>query len=104
VNGAHFRSAARQRGQPEPQGPQPPPGTEHIFSYFIQLHDGRASGGMGMAAITWPDLAAWSQLTGFAPSPMACRMVLMLDRAFLHEVSALQDAQQKLKAAATRTR
>lgn len=50
---------------------------------FLELHDGRTGNGMGANPITWPDMAAWAELTGQHPLPWEVKLLRALDREWM---------------------
>jgi hypothetical protein len=85
---------------PEPPPPSPPDGLSHIVGYFLELNDGRRSGGFGPEIIGHEQILAWSHLTGVVPSPLEIRLIMILDRTYLMESRRLHDLQTAAKAPA----
>lgn len=60
-----------------------PPVGIYLFGWFCELSSARGAGGLGPAAITYPDLDAWARLTRRAPTPWEVGTIKALDAAFL---------------------
>lgn len=62
----HLLAMERQTGRsaPELQLPELPDGCHLIWNTFLELHNARASSGMGPSAIGWQDLLAWQRVRG----------------------------------------
>jgi len=81
----HLLSAWRQSGQMPGalEGPECPDVLRHLMEWFLELSSARGSSGFGINPIGYPDIEAWSRLTGARPSPYEVECLLALDRAFL---------------------
>jgi len=67
----------------------------HIWGWFQQLTGKRSAGGMSINPITWPDLFAWSQLTGIKPMQWELDALAVIDGAFLSSIHAEQQSKAK---------
>lgn len=55
----------------------------HLLNAWQELHAGRGSNGFGPNPISWPDLQAWSALTGSVVTPFEARVIMQIDRVWL---------------------
>jgi hypothetical protein len=80
----HFESAARQ-GYPSPEaiGPSIPEELRYLWSYFLDIHDGRTINGMSAARATHMDLMAWQWNTGIKLLPWEVRAVTALGNTWM---------------------
>lgn len=65
-----------------------PRAAAYLWEWFLELSAARAAGGFGPAAITYPDIFAWSQLTGRAPAPWEVALLKQLDAVFIQVMAA----------------
>ena len=65
-----------------------PEAGQHVWLWFLQLTRKRTCG-MAMNPITWPDIQAWSILTGIKPKQWELEAINGIDEAFL--VSTMKD-------------
>jgi len=70
------------RTPPELDGPACPELARHLWEWFGELHAARTHSGLGPNPISWPDLDAWSRLTGVRPSPSELYCLRALDAAW----------------------
>ncbi|MEQ8347095.1 MAG: hypothetical protein RIB84_21210 [Sneathiellaceae bacterium] len=68
---------------PELAGPDLPEEMGFLWAWFVELSGARGSGGLGPAPLTYPDIAAWSALTGVQPRPWQVALLKRLDFLFL---------------------
>jgi len=82
---AHLESVERQTGRrpAELNGPDLPTDGSHIWAWFLELSAGRGSNGFGPNPISWPDLLAWTALTGTLTRPVEIDAIMALDRVWL---------------------
>jgi hypothetical protein len=66
----------------ELHGPPLPPAAAYLWGWWSELHEARGAGGMGLAAITYPDIEAWCRLRGIRLAPWETAMLTALDRAY----------------------
>jgi hypothetical protein len=80
----HLESVARQLGRRPAglDGPQLPAWGEHIWSAWLDLHQGRRVGFNGAEPLSWADLDAWSRLTGAEMRPDEVALLMRVDREF----------------------
>jgi hypothetical protein len=67
--------------------PRLPHAGVHVWSWFLDLHNGRGGGGFGPAPLSWHDFEAWARLRGLAPEGWEVDALLRLDQAWLTEMS-----------------
>lgn len=65
------------------EGPEIPPDAEHIWAWFLDLHQARGGNGFGPNPISWRDLVAWRDLTGVTIYPAEIMAIMELDRLWL---------------------
>ena len=82
-----LKPARRTEIEAELAGPPMPAAGEHLWEWFLELNAARGAGGMAMAAITYPDIAAWSALRGIRPAPWEVEILTALDRALRAEAA-----------------
>ena len=69
----------------------PDPGRwRHLWDWFLELSEARGEAFSGPAPITYRDLWAWREMTGAAPRPVECRLILLVDAAWRAEWHRLQ--------------
>jgi hypothetical protein len=95
---AHLRQAAKQMGVPveevAPRSHDCPSEALHLWLYFTELHNARASGGFGPSPITFESIRAWCDLTGIYLLPWEVKAVKEIDRVFLEITNARLSAAQ----------
>lgn len=64
----------------------------HVWEWFLALHTARGANGFGPNPISWPDVLAWTLLTGINPRPGEVAAIMLLDRLWL-EVKAQEKPQ-----------
>ncbi|MBN9525785.1 MAG: hypothetical protein J0H82_06270 [Alphaproteobacteria bacterium] len=64
-------------------GPAVPPAGLYLWGWFNELSDARGAGGLGPAPISYPDILAWSRLTGRRPAPWEIGVIKALDLVYL---------------------
>jgi hypothetical protein len=90
----HHESAKRQlkklKGWKGATPPEPPPAPlprrlAYLWRWFGEISMGLAATGMAPSRLTWPDVAAWSQLMGVKIEPWEARVLIRLgyERAFI---------------------
>ncbi|MFP1634084.1 hypothetical protein ACLB6G_20330 [Zhengella sp. ZM62] len=57
----------------------------HVLHWFYELDAARGSNGFGANPISYPDIAAWRELTGAEPLPWEVRALKAMDAAYLNE-------------------
>jgi len=62
----------------------------HLWLWFCDLHAARGGAGSNPHPITYPDIQAWSALSGCRPYPWEVSVIKRLDRIYL---IALQQAE-----------
>ena len=67
-----------------------PPEAEHVWSWFLALHDGR-NYGFGANPLAWSDMAGFFALHGIKPRAWELRVLQTFDAAWL-EVNQTKDA------------
>ena len=72
---------------PELDLPPLPAGCLHIWHTFIDLHNARASGGMGPCAISWGDVVNWQKVRDFMLNPWEIDVIMALDAVALKSLS-----------------
>lgn len=80
--------ARRQEIEKNLSGPALPPAGLYLWGWFHELSNARGSGGFGAAAISYPDILAWSRLTGRRPAPWEVDVIKALDVAYLNTAAA----------------
>lgn len=78
----HAEAAIHGRGEP----PELPWQIEHVWRWFGELCAGRA----GLAPLTYPDIDAWSRLTGAMVRPSEVGLIKRLDYLWLKLMAAKQ--------------
>ncbi len=68
-------------------GPPLPPAGAYLWTWFNELNLARPSGGMGVAAITYPDIEAWCRLLRRKPAPWEIDILKGIDGAFIRVMS-----------------
>lgn len=64
---------------PELDPPEIPRGGEHLWAWFWELDAGRTAGFGGLEPLSYPDILAWSQLTGVRLLPIETAILKALD-------------------------
>ncbi|MEK9213131.1 phage tail assembly chaperone [Sphingomonas sp. 2378] len=62
----------------------PPNPMPHLIERFMEMGMVEAAG-MGTVALSWPTIAAWSQMTGVRLSPWEARLIRRLSVEYLAE-------------------
>lgn len=60
-----------------------PQALAYLWQWFVEICEVRGSNGFGPNCITYPDIAAWAQLTGSRPTPWDVGVLRALDRAWM---------------------
>lgn len=64
---------------------------ELVWDYFLQLSNARGSNGFGGNPISYPDIAAWNELTETQVTPLEVKIIKRLDIIYLnHQVEQQQ--------------
>lgn len=85
---AHLLDVQRQIKRVPPElsdAPDCPDEFLHIWSWFTEIRNSCGSNGFGLSPISYPDILAWSQLTGQTPIPDEVALMMLADRLFLSE-------------------
>ena len=91
----HAQSIYRQTKRwPEdiPQEPVFPDALLYLWEWFVAISNGRGSSGFGANAITWSDLAAWSQLMRIELDRWEVTMLRRLDIVFLSSLAEKEES------------
>jgi hypothetical protein len=67
----------------ELEGPEFPYQLSHLWSAFLFLNSGRASGFNGPQGLSFSEIKAWSELTATPVSPVDVEIIKKLDSVFL---------------------
>jgi hypothetical protein len=91
----HLEAAAKQ-GDPEAEWelasqPPLPVGMDHVWGYFMDLHQTRPAGGFGPGRIPRTEIAAWQDQEGIALQPWEIRAITVLDAAWIAAVAEQQE-------------
>ena len=81
----HLEQVWKSTGR-KPEGLDPPPFPDvvnHVWAWFIELHNARPQTGMGVSPITYSEISAWSSLTGVIPNPWEVGVIKSIDRVFI---------------------
>lgn len=57
--------------------------SEHAFSLWQDLHQGRTNGGFGPCPLSWLDFDAWSHMRGVKPTYSELELIRVIDHAYL---------------------
>lgn len=74
-------------------GPDIPAAGEGLWSWFLELHQGRPDYGFGPARLTWADMDAWARCFQIDLTPYELSTLKSMDLAYLGAL-----AEQKEKA------
>jgi len=67
----------------ELEGPEFPYQLAHLWSAFLSLHSGRASGFSGPQGLSFSEIKAWSELTATPVTPADVDVIKKLDTVYL---------------------
>lgn len=86
----NLESYERQTGirPPELEGPPLPTDLAHIWGWFTELSAARGSSGFGPNPISYPDILAWTLLTGTVIRPAEIAAITAVDHAWLIDQAA----------------
>ena len=89
---ANLEEVERQTGKrpPDLDGPEPPDILFYLWGWFCALHGQRGSNGFGPSAISFSEIAAWSQLTDTPLQPFDVETLIALDRCYLESYAKTQ--------------
>jgi len=93
----HLEQVAKQLGKQVEEIEQAnadaifPDAASHIWSTFIELHDGRTYGMSGPNPISYDIIKAWCDLSGISLSPWEVELVKALDSIWLKTISEEAD-------------
>lgn len=79
----HVAAVARATGQPMPKPPEMPEAAQMVWRAFDDLDAQRGGNGFGDNPITYRDMLAWQQMTGWALDPWEVEAVRAVDDAYL---------------------
>lgn len=65
------------------EGPELPAELEHVWTWFLELHAARSSGGFGSGPIMFSEIESWSRLTLRSPKSIEVDMIKRLDSIWL---------------------
>lgn len=65
------------------KGPDLPDGWRWLWETYQEISEGRGSGGMGPARLTWGDLAAWQEVAGVGLSAWESGTLFAMDAALV---------------------
>lgn len=89
-------SKAREAARAKLNGSALPACILYLWRWFLDLHNGRPSGGFGPGAITYSDMHAWAALTGNRPTPWDVETIKQLDYAYLkHSADQARKSRKK---------
>lgn len=71
-------------------GPEIPAWGEHLWGYWLELHQGRRVGESGSERIAYADLEAWARLCGVALRADEARMIMQIDAAYMAERAEIE--------------
>lgn len=66
-----------------------------VWTYFIRLHQQRASGGMGLSCLSYSDIQAFTRLNNIRLFPWEMDLITALDRTFLSHHYEEQERESK---------
>jgi len=66
------------------EAPDCPPGAAYLWSWFLQLHAGRRSGGFGPANLAYVDIEAFFRLHRIKPEPWEIEAIMAVDGEWLN--------------------
>jgi hypothetical protein len=61
----------------------PPAAVAHLWHWWLDLHQGRRTGGFGPEPLGWSDIDAWARLCCTAPRVDEVRAIMRIDAAWL---------------------
>ena len=70
---------------------------EHLWQWFLELNQGRGTGGFGPSRLTYIDIDAWSRLTRTIIRPGEVRAILAVDNEWLRVQLSAQPKQPASK-------
>lgn len=79
----------------ESSSPLLPEAVSLLWTYFIRLHQQRASGGMGLSCLSYTDIKAFCDLNDIRLFPWEVDLITALDRAFLTQHYEDQERESK---------
>jgi len=56
---------------------------EHVWNWFMQLHNARGSSGFGPSPILYSEIESWIKLTGASPTRWEIEAIKSLDASFM---------------------
>jgi hypothetical protein len=66
-----------------------PLGYAHVWDWFLQLSRTRSIG-FAVGAVSYSEIAAWSCLTGYRPTPFEVTLLTDMDTAFITQQARLK--------------
>lgn len=72
-------------------GTLPPPGTEHLWIWFLEIVTGIKGTGFGLPSISWSELRDWSSLVNIQLEPWEVRALIRLGMARVEVLSKKGD-------------
>ena len=79
----------------ESSSPLLPEAVSLLWTYFIRLHQQRASGGMGLSCLSYTDIKSFCDLNDIRLFPWEVDLITALDRAFLTQHYEDQERESK---------
>lgn len=70
--------------------PRVPHGWECLWQWFWELSAGRGHNGFGPLPLTWPDVAAWAEISGITLQPWQAAVFRAMDAAWLEAAAKQQ--------------
>jgi hypothetical protein len=94
-----MRQAAAARGLdlPVEDPPELPQDCLHVWSWFLDLHHARASGGMGPAPITYESIVGYAALTGTTLRPWEVHAIKAVDDVWLAVMAETAEERRRRK-------
>lgn len=88
----HLESAATssRRRSPKLDPPPVPPCFDRQFTIWADLNSGRATGGFGIATLSWRDFHAYTAVTGECLSAVDLEVIRMIEGQYVAAVLAAQ--------------
>lgn len=98
----HYASFLKQNGYKHPDHEESdkvefPQGMELIWEYFHSLSNSRGSNGFGSNPISYPDIAAWNELTESNVTALEVKIIKRLDITYLNHQAKEQAKKNKDK-------
>lgn len=87
----HLRQVEKQKGSDVIPELEIPEDGQHIWNWFMELHNKRGSTGFGAAPLLYSEVKAWKELTRVVIEPWEVLAIMSMDNSYLDTRAKIQE-------------